>query len=54
MDEPTLEDVVKPVIEWLATHHHPHTKIIIDSISAELVEGVEMFVVNDDDDLEQS
>ena len=33
-------EVVTPVIEWLAKNQHPHTMIVIDSIHAELVEGV--------------
>ena len=34
-----FENVVKPVMEWLAKNSNPHTKIIIESTSAELVEG---------------
>lgn len=39
--EKTFDEVVKPVMEWLEKNKHPHTKIIIDSTSAEMVEGVE-------------
>lgn len=35
-----FEDVVRPVMKWMAENTHPHTTIIIDSIHAELVEGV--------------
>ncbi|EFA5318582.1 hypothetical protein EYX56_04920 [Escherichia coli] len=31
---------VEAVMKYLADNHHPHTKIIIDSDSAELVEGI--------------
>ena len=34
-----FEAVVKPVIKYMAENHHPHTTVIIDSISAELLEG---------------
>lgn len=34
-----FEEVVKPVMKWLAENKHPHSKIIIESNSAELVEG---------------
>lgn len=35
--------IVKPLIKYLAENHHPHTKIIIDSTTAEMVEGVTAF-----------
>lgn len=34
-----FEDIVKPIIKWMAENLHPHTTIIIDSNSAELLEG---------------
>jgi hypothetical protein len=37
----SFEQVVKPVMAWLAKNKHPHMSIIIDSTRAELVEGVE-------------
>lgn len=37
---------VEPVIKWLCDNSYPHTKIIIDCTSAELVEGL-MRVVTD-------
>lgn len=37
----TFEAVVKPVMEWMAKNKHPHMSIVIDSINAELLEGVE-------------
>lgn len=41
MEEKTFEEIVRPVIEWLAKNKNPHTSIVIDSIHAEMVEGVE-------------
>lgn len=35
-----FEDLVRPLMDYLGKNHHPHTKIILDSMSAELVEGV--------------
>jgi hypothetical protein len=34
-----FEEVVKPVIKWLAENFHPHVKMIIDHDSAELLES---------------
>lgn len=34
-----FEEIVKPLIKWLATNTNPHAKIIIDSTSATLVYG---------------
>ena len=42
----SFEVAVEPVIKWLCDNAHPHTKIIIDCTSAELVEGL-MCVVTD-------
>lgn len=35
-----FEVAVEQVMKYLADNHHPHTKVIIDSDSAELVEGI--------------
>jgi hypothetical protein len=35
-----FDAVVDPVIKWLNDNCHPHTSITIDSIRAELSEGV--------------
>jgi hypothetical protein len=41
-EEPkTFEEIVKPVMEWLAKNKHPHMIVIIEATRAELVEGVE-------------
>jgi hypothetical protein len=34
-----FEEIVRPVMKWLAENQHPHTKIIIEANIAELVEG---------------
>jgi hypothetical protein len=34
-----FNELVKPVMKWMAENLHPHTKIIIESNNAELVEG---------------
>lgn len=40
-EQKTFEEVVKPVMEWLAKNKHPHTIINIEATRAELLEGVE-------------
>jgi hypothetical protein len=35
-----FKQLTKPVIEWLNANCNPHTTVIIDPISAALVEGV--------------
>lgn len=43
MDKETqekFEQLSRQLIKWLNDNCHPHTKIIIDSTSAELVEGI--------------
>lgn len=47
VEDKTFEEVVKPVIEWLAKTKHPHTSIVIDSVHAELMEGVESVVTDE-------
>jgi hypothetical protein len=37
MDE--FKALCKPLNEWLQKNYHPHTKIIIETDSAEIVEG---------------
>lgn len=38
---PQLEELVRPLIKYLAENHHPHTHLIVDATTAELSEGVE-------------
>jgi hypothetical protein len=35
-----FEELVKPLIKYMAENHHPHTTLIIDSTHAELLEGL--------------
>ncbi len=42
MTEKQIEEfdaLAKPLVEWINANKNPHTKIIIDSISAEIVDG---------------
>jgi len=41
-----LKKLAEPLMKWLAENHHPHMKVLIDSGSVELLEGVEC--INDD------
>lgn len=45
--QPDFEAVIKPVIKYLAENHHPHTKIMIDSNTAELLEGQKTVVTDE-------
>ncbi|WP_253378578.1 hypothetical protein [unidentified bacterial endosymbiont] len=40
LDNEEFKSSVEAVMKYLAENHHPHTKVIIDSDSAELVEGL--------------
>lgn len=46
-EQKTFEEIVKPVMEWLAKNKHPHMSIIIEATHAELVEGVECVVTDE-------
>ena len=35
-----FENLARDMIEYLNNNHHPHTRIIIDTTTAEIVEGV--------------
>ncbi len=35
-----FESIVRPAMKWLAENQHPHTRLIITSTDAELVEGL--------------
>ena len=39
IDAASFEAAARHLIEWLAANMHPHAKVIVDSVSAELVEG---------------
>jgi predicted transcriptional regulator len=40
-------ELVTPIMKWMAENLHPHTKIIIEANSAELVEGDISYVNNE-------
>lgn len=42
-----LENLARPMIEWLAENFDPHAKLIIDSTSAELLGGSCAFRTDD-------
>jgi len=42
-----FEDVVKPVIKWMAENMHPHSMVVIDSLHAELLEGSKSVVTDE-------
>lgn len=35
----SFKNAARPLMEWLATNMHPHAKALIESTSAELLEG---------------
>jgi len=45
--QPDFENVIKPVMKYLAENHHPHTKIQVDSNTAELLEGIKSVVTDE-------
>lgn len=49
-----FKEVVKPVMDWLKKNYHPHMKMIIDSISAELVSGEMVFYDREIDNEEEN
>ena len=42
-----FEKLARPLIEYLCENHHPHTKVIIDCTTCEIVEGIELFNTED-------
>lgn len=38
-----FQKAARPLMEWMARRLHPHTKTIVTSVSAEIVEGVENY-----------
>lgn len=42
-----FENIVKPVMKWLSENHHPHTYVVIESSTAELCEGKQVFYSNE-------
>lgn len=46
-DSQLFENAVKPLMNYLKEHHHPHMTVIVDSTRAELVEGQISYVDHD-------
>ena len=42
-----FDEAVRPVMKWLSENCHPHMKIIIESNSAELLEGQKTLVTDE-------
>jgi hypothetical protein len=42
-----FESAVRPLIGYMAENHHPHTKAIVESNTAELVEGLQSVVTDE-------
>lgn len=43
LENKSFNDLAKDMIKYLNTNHHPHTRIIVDSSSCEIVEGLKCF-----------
>ena len=43
----TFNTAAKPLIDWLSENCQPHTKVIVDGMSAELVEGIATVLPNE-------
>ncbi len=47
-NDDSFTELCKPLMKYLAENHHPHTKIILESNCAELVEGLKSTgIIND-------
>mgnify|MGYP001572394591 CR=1 FL=1 len=46
-NQKAFEEIVRPVMKWLAENQHPHVKIIIESNVAEMVEGCNVISTNE-------
>lgn len=42
LNQEDFENAVRPLIKWMSETQHPHTTLIINSTSAELVEGIKV------------
>lgn len=40
---PTFEEVVKPLIKWMAENNCPHSHVVVTGTSAELFHGMKSF-----------
>ena len=50
--EPSFEDVVKPVVDYLRANHCPHVKVLIDNDGGELLGGLEGVFFEQETDFE--
>jgi hypothetical protein len=46
-EQTELEKLARPLMQYMAKYHNPHTKIILDSTTCEVVEGIEAFNTED-------
>ncbi len=42
-----FEYASKPLMKYLAENHHPHTKVIVESNSSQLLEGLKSIVTDE-------
>lgn len=42
-----FEKAARPLIEWLAQNMHPHSTVIVNATTAELLDGVCVFRTDD-------
>jgi 2'-5' RNA ligase len=42
-----FEKAARPLMEYLAKNYHPHVTVLVDSVHAELVEGLATFRTED-------
>ena len=45
-DNSSFDRACEPLMKYLCENHHPHTKVIVDGNTAELLEGIK-FIKND-------
>lgn len=46
-EEEMFDEIIKPLMEWLARNGYPRTNIIIEATCAEIVEGVEVVATDE-------
>lgn len=44
-DENTFEDISRATIKYMKRNHHPHTRLIADNQSCEVLEGVKVITI---------
>jgi hypothetical protein len=43
----TFEEAVKPLMKYLADNHNPHTVVVVESNSAEILQGIKAVVTDE-------